>query len=278
VAGVEVGTLAVMQAQYERMFFASTILPWIGGTLAGVITLLFGVLWLRRPDRLLALLTIAGALWMARSLFFIAETMPIEARFWMALVYYGSSGGFAAVMTLALLRLSGRVERRDDISTVGFALFGPLLAPPARRATPRASFFAPSPWAPCPRCTRTARPTGAAESRRGTTWATGAKARRGTARPTRAAAPHAHPHHFRRLDRLVRIVREDVELALLVQVNVVVAGARPVAVVVDQRLVQRQKFQRPVDVEDRLQRRLQLVHRRLVQHLAQVDQRRPALR
>lgn len=127
VAGVEVGTLAVMQAQYERMFFASTILPWIGGTLAGVITLLFGVLWLRRPDRLLALLTIAGALWMARSLFFIAETMPIEARFWMALVYYGSSGGFAAVMTLALLRLSGRVERRDDISTVGFALFGPLL-------------------------------------------------------------------------------------------------------------------------------------------------------
>jgi signal transduction histidine kinase len=127
VAGVEVGTLATMQAQYERMFFASTILPWIGGTLAGVITLLFGVLWLRRPDRLLALLTIAGALWMARSLFFIAETMPIEARFWMRLVYYGSSGGFAAVMTLALLRLSGRVERRDEISTVGFALFGPLL-------------------------------------------------------------------------------------------------------------------------------------------------------
>lgn len=127
IGGVEVGSLVKTQAQYERLLFASSTLPWIGGTLAGVITLLFGVLWLRRPDRLLALLTIAGALWMARSLFFIAETMPVEARLWMRLVYYGASGGFAAVMTLALLRLSGRVERRDDLATVGFAVFGPLL-------------------------------------------------------------------------------------------------------------------------------------------------------
>ncbi len=126
-AGVEIGTLAQLSPRYERQFFATHTLIWIGGTLAAVITLLFGVLWLRRPDRLLALLAIAGALWMARSLFFLVEAAPLATRFWLLLLYYAAHGGFAVVMTLTMLRLSGRSERRDEWATIGFALFGPLL-------------------------------------------------------------------------------------------------------------------------------------------------------
>jgi signal transduction histidine kinase len=126
-ADVHIGSLAEMSARYERQFFRSYTLAWIGATLAAVITLLFGVLWLRRPDRLLALLSIAAAVWVARSVFFLVESAPIDARFWLRLLYYASHGGFAALMTLAMLRLSGRRERRDELLSLGYASVGPLL-------------------------------------------------------------------------------------------------------------------------------------------------------
>jgi signal transduction histidine kinase len=126
-AEVEVGSLAEMSSRYERLFFLSHTMAWIGATLAAVITLLFGVLWLRRPDRLAALLTIAAAVWVARSVFFLVEVAPLEARFWLRLLYYASYGGFAALMTLALLRMSGRRERRDELLALGYAALGPLL-------------------------------------------------------------------------------------------------------------------------------------------------------
>jgi hypothetical protein len=50
-----------------------------------------------------------------------------------------------------------------------------------------------------------------------------------------------------------------------VLVDAEVAGADPVAVAVDERILQRQEPQHAVDVEDRLQRRLELVRRRLVE-------------
>ena len=59
-------------------------------------------------------------------------------------------------------------------------------------------------------------------------------------------------------ERLVEVVREDVELAARVAVDVVVAGARPVAVAVDERDVEREEPKRAVDVENRLERRLEL--------------------
>jgi signal transduction histidine kinase len=126
-AGVEIGSLAQMSARHEVQFFLSYTLPWIGATLAAVIALLFGVLWLRRPEPLLALLAVAAALWVVRSSYFLIETMPLALRLWVRLAYYAASGGFAAVMTMALLRLSGRRERRDLWLVLGYAAIGPLL-------------------------------------------------------------------------------------------------------------------------------------------------------
>ena len=136
-AEVEIGPLTELSARYERQFFAAATLPWIGATLAGAIALLFGVLWLRRPDRLLALLTIAAGLWVARSAFFLVEVSPVGARFWLLLVYYLATGGFAVVITLAMLRLSGRIQPRDEWATLAFGLLGPaLLAVTAQYAAP----------------------------------------------------------------------------------------------------------------------------------------------
>ena len=126
-ADVQLGPLAELSGSYERRFFAASTLPWIGATLAAGIALLFGVLWLRRPDRLLALLTIAAGLWVLRSVFFLVEEAPLGARFWLLLAYYVATGGFAVVITLAMLRLSGRTQPRDEWATLGFGLFGPLL-------------------------------------------------------------------------------------------------------------------------------------------------------
>jgi signal transduction histidine kinase len=136
-AGIEVGPLAELSTSYERQFFAAATLPWIGATLAAAIALLFGVLWLRRPDRLLALLSIAAALWVARSAFFLIEATPLAGRFWLLLMYYTATGGFAVVITLAMLRLTGRSQRRDEWATLGFGLFGPvMLVVTAQHAAP----------------------------------------------------------------------------------------------------------------------------------------------
>ncbi|MCU0951939.1 MAG: sensor histidine kinase [Burkholderiaceae bacterium] len=136
-ADVEVGPLSELSGRYERQFFSATTLPWIGATLAAAVALLFGVLWLRRPDRLLALLTIAATLWVARSAYFLIEATPVAGRFWLLLIYYTATGGFAVVITLAMLRLSGRMLPRDEWATVGFGLFGPfMLVVTAQHAAP----------------------------------------------------------------------------------------------------------------------------------------------
>jgi hypothetical protein len=88
--------------------------------------------------------------------------------------------------------------------------------------------------------------------------------------PETAAAPLA-------AEAFVDVVRDDVELAGGVAVETVVAGARPVAVAVDQRHFDRQEFQRAVDVEQRRQRRFELVGRRLIQDLTELRQRLPRL-
>jgi signal transduction histidine kinase len=126
-AGVDVGPLAEMSPRFEREFFLSYTVTWIGATLAAVIAAIFGLLWLRRPDRLLGLLTLAAVIWVARSGYFLVETMPLDARFWLRLLYYATSGGFAAVMTLALFRLSGRRHPREERAIIGYAVAGPLL-------------------------------------------------------------------------------------------------------------------------------------------------------
>jgi len=79
-AGVEVGRLMQMSPRYELQFFFSYTLTWIGATVAAVITLVFGVLWLRRREPMMGLLTAAAALWVLRSGFFLVEAMPVDLR------------------------------------------------------------------------------------------------------------------------------------------------------------------------------------------------------
>ena len=136
-ADLEIGPLAELSRAYERQFFAAATMPWISATLAAVVALLFGLLWLRRPDPLLALLAIAAVLWLARSAYLLVEVAPVASRLWLLLLHYTAIGGFAAAITVALLRLSGRARARDEWAAVGFGLFGPaLLLLTARHAAP----------------------------------------------------------------------------------------------------------------------------------------------
>ncbi|HEU0204194.1 MAG TPA: sensor histidine kinase [Burkholderiaceae bacterium] len=126
-SGVEVGRLMDLSPRYELQFFQSYTMAWIGASVAAVITLLFGVLWIRRREALLGLLTAAAGLWVLRSSYFLLEAVPIELQTWIRLVYYLSNGGFAAVSTMALLRLSGRQTQRVDWLLGFYALLGPAL-------------------------------------------------------------------------------------------------------------------------------------------------------
>jgi signal transduction histidine kinase len=126
-AGVEVGPLAEVSRDYEPRFFASTILPWVGGTLAACFTLLFAILWTRRHDPTIGLVALASAFWVLRSAYFLIETVPIGARLWLDLLYYVANGGFAVVMTLVLLRLAGRTGAGAAWLPALYAAVGPAL-------------------------------------------------------------------------------------------------------------------------------------------------------
>lgn len=142
---VLVGTLAEMSTRYERLYFLSTTIVWIGATLAAVLMLLFGVLWLRRPEALLGLITLAAGLWVVRSVYFLIETVPVATSLGVELLYYVSTAGFALVMMLSLLRMIGRREPREEKIAFGFAALGPLLVlVTAQHAGPYMDKF----WAP----------------------------------------------------------------------------------------------------------------------------------
>ena len=136
-AGVEVGPLTEVGADYDRQYFVSSILPWIGGTLAASLALIFALLWLRRHDATIALVALASLFWMLRSAFFLLETVPAASRLWLDGLFYVANGGFAAVMTTVLLRLAGRTGGRDTWLPALYAALGPLLlVATAGHATP----------------------------------------------------------------------------------------------------------------------------------------------
>jgi signal transduction histidine kinase len=142
---VAVGKLSEMSARYERLYFMSTTIVWIGATLAAVLALLFGVLWLRRPEALLGLITLAAGVWVVRSAYFLIEAVPVATSLGVELLYYLSTAGFALVIMLALLRMIGRREPREEKIAFGFAALGPLLVlVTAQHAGPYLDKF----WAP----------------------------------------------------------------------------------------------------------------------------------
>jgi signal transduction histidine kinase len=126
-APLRLGPLDGVSHAYEAGFFLNNTVAWIGATLAAVVALLFGVLWLRRPEPLLALLTIGALLWIGRSADFLVEVVPLGLRFWLQLLYYVSIGGFAAVMSIAILRMCARARLREEYAIFGYAAIGPLL-------------------------------------------------------------------------------------------------------------------------------------------------------
>ena len=121
---VEIGALGELSARYEREYFLTSTLTWIGATLAAVLALIFGVLWLRRRDALTGLITLAAVIWCARSATFLVEIMPLGLRFWMRLLYFATKGGFAAVITILLLRMANLHNRREELMILLYAALG----------------------------------------------------------------------------------------------------------------------------------------------------------
>ena len=68
------------------------------------------------------------------------------------------------------------------------------------------------------------------------------------------------------------------EAAFAVLVNAVIAGANPIAVVVDQDIFERQELQRAVNIQEGSKSRHQLVRRGFIQDLAELDEVGPDLR
>ena len=126
-AGVEVGPLTEVGRSYNYQHFASSILPWIGGTLAACFALIFALLWMRRRDATIALVTLASLFWVLRSAYFLIETVPAGAGLWLDALFYVANGGFAVVMTLVLLRLASRSSVRAAWIAGLYAALGPLL-------------------------------------------------------------------------------------------------------------------------------------------------------
>jgi len=121
---IEIGTLGEMSTRYESEYFQTSTLTWIGATLAAVIALIFGVIWVRRRDAITGLITLAALLWCARSATFLVEIMPLGMRFWMRLLYFATKGGFAAVITILLLRLANLRNRREELMILIYAALG----------------------------------------------------------------------------------------------------------------------------------------------------------
>src|SRR5262249_42968868 len=79
------------------------------------------------------------------------------------------------------------------------------------------------------------------------------------------------------LERLIGIVREEMEIPLGIAVQLIVAGPHPVAVAVASGAVEGQEPKNLLNVQHRFEGFFQLVQRRLGESLAQLDQRRPVL-
>ena len=122
---------------------------------------------------------------------------------------------------------------------------------------------------------------GAAATGRSTGWSTrgasGKSAWRSTAGTARHAAARSHAHHVGSVKGLVHVVGDHVELAFFIHVEAIVAGADPVAVIVNQGDIECQELQCPFDVQQWFDGGGQVAGRRFVENFAELDQRLPGL-
>jgi signal transduction histidine kinase len=127
VSGVEVGPLNLVSAHFDWEYFRDRTVFWIGATVAAMIAATFGVLWWRRRDELVGRLALASAIWIAFSGYYLIDAVPMGWRLAVECVHYASSGAFAAVVSVMLLRLCGLRDRRWEWLIVAYAALGPLV-------------------------------------------------------------------------------------------------------------------------------------------------------
>ena len=126
-SGVEVGPLNRITAHFDGQFFLDRTIIWIGATVAAMIALIFGVLWWRRRDELSGLLALGSVFWIAFSIYYLIDSLPMAWRLALEGLHYASTGAFAAVISVTMLRLCGLRNSRWEWLIVAYAALGPLL-------------------------------------------------------------------------------------------------------------------------------------------------------
>jgi signal transduction histidine kinase len=133
-SGVEVGPLSRVAVHFDWEYFRDRTVFWIGATVAAMITLIFGVLWLRRRDELVGLLALTSAIWIAFSAYYLVDSVPLGWRLALECVHYASAGAFTAVISIMMFRLCGLRYQRWEWLIAAYAALGPLLLLATARA------------------------------------------------------------------------------------------------------------------------------------------------
>src|ERR1044071_5950641 len=102
--------------------------------------------------------------------------------------------------------------------------------------------------------------------RPGTTWD------KITATPIIRPWASARPRAFWCEKGFVDVLGQEMETALLILIQTVVAAANPIPIVVDECIFEGEKLQGAINVQQRLQHLFQLVGGRFVQHVAKLDE------
>ena len=126
-AGVEVGPLNRIAAHFDTQYFLDRTVIWIGATVAAMIALIFGVLWWRRRDELSGLLALACVIWIAFSVYYLVDSVALSWQVALEGLHYASTGAFAAVMSVTMLRLCGLRNQQWEWLIGAYAALGPVL-------------------------------------------------------------------------------------------------------------------------------------------------------
>jgi signal transduction histidine kinase len=126
-SGIEVGPLWRVSAHFDWQYFLDRTLIWIGMTVASMVALIFTWLWWRRRDELAGMLALASVAWIGFSAYYLLESVPLSMRLPLEGLHYASSGAFAAIISVAMLRQCGLRYRRHEWLIIAYAALGPLM-------------------------------------------------------------------------------------------------------------------------------------------------------
>lgn len=114
IGAIAIAPVAELAPAYELRYFFTNTVPWIGATLAALIVLFFGLLLLRRPDRLLSLLAIASLLWLAYNGILLLEVQHEALHPLLSALAAAGLGSFMTVIATTLMHLSERRPPRAE--------------------------------------------------------------------------------------------------------------------------------------------------------------------